>query len=460
VETNKFGYKEIDFGRKERRALADSAKGLFSNLMTGPFLLLSQIRSRQTDRIAELLQGAYESVPLYTEIFDKAGVTPAHFKKLEDIGLFPIVRRDYFSNSASKRAMSARFSNKKTFESWSCGTSGVPLAIRFDLAAVITDSLQGARQLALQSSGTVSPRDLTLHYYAYPWWTDSIGDEWRSKFVSMEAPESLAADTCRRERPAVIAGYPTALRRLISATDAGELNLKLIVTNSEQSSRLERDQLSAHFGCPVLDEYSTEELTRVAIEMPDGLYYVHEDSVFLEILNPQTKLPAEDGEWGEVIATGLLNEAMPFIRYATGDFVKRPKSPKPNWNRIEWSQLEAIGGRLQDSFLKRDNSIVPSGVIADIVHRAMVIYGIFLEDYRLTQITPHELQMTLSYPGDKSIAEVNDFIVCLRSLLKDIMECNVLLSVLNHQPNSSYRRRKRRPIRSECTPSFLSSLTE
>ena len=38
---------------------------------------------------------------------------------------------------------------------------------------------------------------------------------------------------------------------------------------------------------PVLDEYSSEEATRIAIELPDGHYYVCEDTVHLDVLDPR-----------------------------------------------------------------------------------------------------------------------------------------------------------------------------
>jgi phenylacetate-CoA ligase len=457
VGAKDFGDTDVaSFGPEERQTLVDAASKHLAHLMARPFLDHTRTRDQQTSRIAELLHIAYHTVPLYAKLFSDAGVTPANFKSLSDIRLFPIVRRDHLLTSTMVQAVSSTFSGKKTFETRSRGTSGTSLVVLFDLPAVIVDSLQGVRQLALQSSDGVSPSDLTVHYYAYPWWTNSIGKEWRSKFIPMDLPACYAADTCRRESPAVIAGYPTAIKRLMAATIPGEVSPKLIITNSEQSSRLERDQLSAHFNCTVLDEYSTEELTRVAIEMPDGLYYVHEDSVFLEIVDPRTGQPVEDGVWGEAVATGLLNEAMPFIRYATGDLVKRPKLPKSSWRGMGWSQLEAIGGRVQDGFCRQDNSIIPSGVIADLLQRVMVEHDISVADYQLNQLTPHKAQISFHDYEGRSVTHMTDLIAHFRSLLEVLMDCTVILEVSDHQSEGARRYAKRRPIRSDYLRATLS----
>jgi phenylacetate-CoA ligase len=459
VETNGLGNTdEISFGHKERQALTNAAASQFANVMTHPFLCPAEIRRQQTSRVAELLRNAFKGVPLYRESFKNAKVSPSDFKEIRDILRFPILRRAHILGAKQEQAISTEFTGKQTFKTQSRGTSGARLSVQFDLAAVIVDSLQGARQLALQSSGGVSASDLTLHYYAYPWWTSSIGGKWRSKFISMDVPALTAANVCRRDRPAAVAGYPTAIRRLMAVTGPGELDPKLIITNSEQSSRLERDQLAAHFECPVLDEYSTEELTRIAIEMPDGFYYVNEDSVFLEILDPKTGRPVEDGEWGEAVATGLLNEAMPFIRYATGDLVKRPKHPNASWSALGWGKLEAVGGRIIDSFFRRDDSVVPSGVIADLLYGAMAKHNIFFEDYQLTQKKPEEAEIAFCYPEGTSMARVADFTTDVRVQLETLMKCRFVLEVSSRQSEGicRYAKAKRRPIRSACVPTALS----
>ncbi len=48
--------------------------------------------------------------------------------------------------------------------------------------------------------------------------------------------------------------------------------LCVAVTHSEYSSRAQRQAWSKELGVPVLDEYSSEEATRIALELPCGHY--------------------------------------------------------------------------------------------------------------------------------------------------------------------------------------------
>jgi phenylacetate-CoA ligase len=276
--------------------------------------------------------------------------------------------------------------------------------------------------------------------------------------VSSLVPPDEAAAFLRDLRPAadVLTGYPSLLQPLAREVRPGELPLQLVVTNSEQSSRVERDRLEVAFGCPVLDEYSSEELTRIAIELPDKRYYICEDSVFLEVLHPETRAPVADGEWGEAVVTGLLNEAMPFIRYATGDLVRRPASPGLPWcgtalgraQPIGWGQLEAIGGRILDSFIRPDGSMVPSGAMLDVVYRAFDEIGVCVDRFELIQISPTEARLNRMPSRTAKAATVAAFEARVEELLSFVMGTRVAFAVGDWtRPDSPHRKDKRRPIR-------------
>ena len=107
------------------------------------------------------------------------------------------------------------------------------------------------------------------------------------------------------------------------------------------SSKQERKKLASELGRPVLDEYSSEELTRIAREMPSGLYHMCEDAVRLDIVDCDTWKVKDQGR-GIAVGTNLLNTAMPFIRYVQGDVITigEPKESRINGASLNKSKAD------------------------------------------------------------------------------------------------------------------------
>ncbi|WP_022850152.1 phenylacetate--CoA ligase family protein [Limisalsivibrio acetivorans] len=84
---------------------------------------------------------------------------------------------------------------------------------------------------------------------------------------------------------------------------------------TEDDRRLFRET----FGVSVYQGYGTAELGLISTEHEDleGMH-VDTDAQFLEILDPQTWEPVQDGEIGEVVVT-FMNRTTPYLRLATGD---------------------------------------------------------------------------------------------------------------------------------------------
>ena len=75
------------------------------------------------------------------------------------------------------------------------------------------------------------------------------------------------------------------------------------------------------WGCRVFDHYGTTETGLgggVECEAHDGLHLREADLLF-EVVEPATGRSLPDGEEGEIVFTTLTREAMPLIRYRTGD---------------------------------------------------------------------------------------------------------------------------------------------
>ena len=331
--------------------LINVANNYLEKCMAHPYLPVEEIRAQQFARIKELVKMAYRDIPVYRNKYKKAGFKPSHLKTYDDIQKIPVITKPELVAAFPDQCVNRKFKSDSLFPTRSSGSSGQTLLIRVDYDAILTDTIQGVRQFAMQSGNDYKENDLLAHVYTVPWWFDSIGGKYPTAFISNLIPPSRVAQHLRYLAPRTLSLYPSSLDGLMPHVDEFKSTLNVVVTHSEYSSKAQRQEWSRQLGVPVLDEYSSEEATRIALEMPDGHYYVCEDTVHLDVLDPVTMEPQVAGQSGIAVITNLLNEAMPFIRYVQGDYITLPVNPAPS--KINWSQIASIDGRLNDAFINK-----------------------------------------------------------------------------------------------------------
>jgi phenylacetate-CoA ligase len=160
------------------------------------------------------------------------------------------------------------------------------------------------------------------------------------------------------------------------------------------STQDERDAWSDALGCPVRDEFSSEELTRIAAQCPAKSYHLMEDIVYTEILEPGGTTPA-DGE-GEVVGTELHNTAMPFIRYRQGDLARIGAGDCPCGRHSR--RLVGLTGRANDGFRLADGRWLSPGFLLDACYRAIMALPDVVAAYRLVQLEPARAELE-AVPG-------------------------------------------------------------
>ncbi|MGI5921248.1 MAG: DVU_1553 family AMP-dependent CoA ligase [Syntrophomonadaceae bacterium] len=88
-------------------------------------------------------------------------------------------------------------------------------------------------------------------------------------------------------------------------------------------------ELSSEYGCKVFTHYGSSEMGYgggVECEALNG-YHLREADIYFEIINPDTGKLVEDGQYGEIVFTTLTRQAMPLIRYRTGDIASFSSAP-------------------------------------------------------------------------------------------------------------------------------------
>ncbi len=121
----------------------------------------------------------------------------------------------------------------------------------------------------------------------------------------------------REFRPTVISSTPSVLAAWAPHYDGPPL--ELVETTGELLLNRERHLIEGRFGGRVHDAYGLTECT-VGVEcaVRDGFHY-WPDATYVEILSPNSNIPVQTGEEGEIILTSFQNASLPILRYRSGD---------------------------------------------------------------------------------------------------------------------------------------------
>ncbi len=172
----------------------------------------------------------------------------------------------------------------------------------------------------------------------------SVGALLREGLARMEVegiphgPVSDAAHTLRvmeSERVTALVGIPIQVLSLIKTAQADGLSaprgLKAVLLSTDRLPHVVTQMIEERWGCEVYDHYGTTEMGLgggVDCRARAG-YHLREADLLFEIVEPTTGQPVPEGEHGEVVFSTLTREAMPLLRYRTGDLGRFVPGPCP-----------------------------------------------------------------------------------------------------------------------------------
>lgn len=367
-----------------------------------PYAPRGVMRAHQLRLLKRLVASAYESVPLYREKYRAAGVHPRDLRVLDDLLRFPTVTKaEIVDAGADSRARG--LDPAACLVSKSSGSTGVVLDVVHRASEVAVQGLAMNRLLTML--GRYLPWHRLVYVYTSEYPARSLWGLYPMTLVPTLWPVARLAARLRELRPEWLACYPSHLRALVAELGpdgAATLGLRGVSVSSEQSSQRERDDLARALGCPVLDEYSTEELTRIAAQCDAGTYHLFEDVTLVEILDPTTQQPVPAGTPGEVVGTYLHNHAMPFIRYRQGDLARVSDAPCRCGRTLR--AMSELAGRELDAFVLPSGRVLTSGWLLDATYSFLLDVGADLRAFTLTQETRERVVIRV-VPGRRFAAE-------------------------------------------------------
>jgi len=340
-------------------------------------------RAWQLRRIARLVDRAYAQVPLYRDKYQAVGYRPGALRTWDDFTRLPTVTKEEIAGGYPDRSVARDTPLERCLLSTSSGSTGRVMVIAHRADRNWAYALATQRLLRWAAGGGYPFWYRQAYIYTSPYPTPQLPGIFPLIFIPTANAPGPMLDALRRTRPHLLTAYPTVLRDLLAADPQGmrALGLRGVSVSSELSTQEERDAWSEILGCPVRDEYSSEELTRIAAQCPEKRYHLMEDIVYSEILEAGSDRAAVG--LGEVVGTELHNTAMPFIRYRQGDLalIERPGCPCGRPSRL----LGALQGRANDGFFLADGRRLSAGFLLDAAYRALMSRPGAMVAYRLIQ---------------------------------------------------------------------------
>lgn len=284
----------------------------------------ARLEALATERLGGLLDGALRDVPYYRDRYGHLrGRDP--WRVLRDIE--PIRKSDMQADP--ELFLDRTRPRRSTYETSTGGTTGEPLRIVLDREGF---QLEWAFMVAQWMRAGFRPGMPRATFRGVPfrdgrlWQDNPVYDELKFSPFAM-SDRSLAAyvEELRRYRPRFLYGYPSALTTLAHWVerhpDAGMPPVQGMLCGSENVRPGQRELLERVFGARFFSWYGMSEKVILAGECErSSRYHAFPQYGITEVLDAHGNLTSEPGSDGELVGTGFINRAMPFIRYRTGDF--------------------------------------------------------------------------------------------------------------------------------------------
>ena len=324
-----------------------------------------RLQEYQAIQLANILRIALTDVPWYQE---QVPIDPQSINSEnahEKLFKFPILEKEQV-RADPKRFLNQRYQISDLYEEHTSGTTGTPLRIYWSREMVQRwYALAHRRWLGWVGVSAVDRWALfggqlvaDITRTSPPFWVRNWSMH-QCYFSSYHiAPNYVSAYLyeLQRFRPRYIMGYPSALVSLVSLSrDIGLIwkgpPIKVIIGNAEPFYQWQRERVEGFFGCPSVDTYGSAEGIFMGVECSRKHIHLCPDVGVWEIFGNDGK-PLPIGQTGEFVCTGLLNDAMPLIRYRTGDDVAL--SSMDSDCGIPFPILDHIEGRSDDMIILPD----------------------------------------------------------------------------------------------------------
>jgi phenylacetate-CoA ligase len=327
-----------------------------------------ELRELQLKRLHWSLQHAYDRVPHYRKAFEAAGLGPQDCRELADLARFPFTTKDHLRENYPFGMLAVPREQVIRVHA-SSGTTGRPTVVGYTAGDIGTWSQVMSRSIRA-SGGRAGDR---VHIaYGYGLFTGGLGAHYGAEALGCTVIPVSGGMTERQAllirdlQPEIIMVTPSYLLAILDelerqGVDPATTSLQVGILGAEPWTDQMRAEIEQRLDMHAVDIYGLSEVigpgvANECVETKDGPH-VWEDHFYPEIVDPVTGEVLPEGQRGELVFTSLTKEAMPVIRYRTGDLTRLlPGTARP------MRRIEKITGRSDDMMIVRGVNVFPTQI--------------------------------------------------------------------------------------------------
>ncbi|MBV8152657.1 MAG: phenylacetate--CoA ligase [Candidatus Eremiobacteraeota bacterium] len=319
----------------------------------------------QLSRLQALVERLRARVTLYRERLAGAAMP----RSLEDLAALPFTRKVDFRDTYPLGMLAVEPERLARIHA-SSGTTGNPTIGAYTRRDLDIWGEVCARSLA---AGGMNPSEMFQVAWGYGLFTGGLGMHVGAERLGACVVPASSGNTARQMQllealPVVGIGctpsYALLLAERFRTEQRKPQSLRVAICGAEAWTTEMRDALEAAFGVTATNIYGLTEIIGPGVAQEcaaakAGLH-VFEDHFLPEIVDPEHGEPVPDGTLGELVLTTLTRDAMPVLRYRTGDLTRITREPCAcgrTQARVEW-----FVGRVDDMLTIRGINVFPTAV--------------------------------------------------------------------------------------------------
>ncbi|HPY60541.1 MAG TPA: phenylacetate--CoA ligase [Methanospirillum sp.] len=331
---------------------------------------VADLQKLQFKLLKTIVYRVYSFSPFYHKRMKDAGVHPDDINSLEDIVKLPFMyKKDLRDTYPDGLIMSEQ--EELVRYHVSSGTTGKPTVVGYTRNDINNWTESLARGL---TSAGLGHGDVIQVSYGYGLFTGGLGLHYGAERIGATVLPTSIGNTERQIelmqdlRVTAIACTPSYLLHMGEVAEKMGVSIKKdtflrkAIVGAEPWSEQMRSRIRESLEVDAYDIYGTSELSGPLFcecECQQG-FHVWSDLIYPEILDPDSQEPLPPGERGELVVTMLQKDALPIIRYRTGDITAIKDDPCPCGRTHP--RLERLSGRVDDMLIIRGINVFPSQI--------------------------------------------------------------------------------------------------